>query len=295
MAAEKVHPVPCTFGVSIHGARRSVTDRPSKATSTDSASAPVPSLHDHEPRPERVELTGGRLHGREVGDAGARSAGRPPAGSASRRRHGREGHGRRPRRPRRRRAGRPTSSRARGRPRVAEAVLRRPGPRAASRCRPWPASRSSRRVPARSSRTASSCAATIAGLMARTSPTPTVFWAVTVVTTSVPNTPWAAKVRRSAATPAPPPESVPAIVRATFGVGVIARRRRLRRPAAGRGGTAPSGGGGPPRSRTRPKPRRDAPRRRSYGEIVLISLPVFATAARAAVTLDACTPRALWG
>ena len=64
-----------------------------------------------------------------------------------------------------------------------------------------------------------------------TSRTPRVFCAVTAVTTKVPNTPRAAKVRRSAATPAPAPESVPAMVRATFGVGLGASgwgRNRLR-------------------------------------------------------------------
>ena len=63
----------------------------------------------------------------------------------------------------------------------------------------------------------------------RTSPS-TEFCAVTAVMADVPCTPWAANVRRSAWMPAPPPESEPAMVSATF----IARRapRPRRRPHA---------------------------------------------------------------
>src|SRR2546425_9159955 len=60
--------------------------------------------------------------------------------------------------------------------------------------------------------------------------TPTVFWAVTAVTTLVPNTPNWWNVFRSAWTPAPPPESEPAIVRAIFtGAGSLAFLRLGRR------------------------------------------------------------------
>jgi hypothetical protein len=44
-----------------------------------------------------------------------------------------------------------------------------------------------------------------------------VSWTVIAVTAEVPNTPKAWKVLRSAWMPAPPPESLPAIVRATGG------------------------------------------------------------------------------
>ena len=50
----------------------------------------------------------------------------------------------------------------------------------------------------RSDATASIWAATIAGESTSTSVTPNVFCAVTAVTADVPNTPWAAKVLRSA-------------------------------------------------------------------------------------------------
>ena len=58
--------------------------------------------------------------------------------------------------------------------------------------------------------------------MASQSVTSRVFCAVTAVMTDVPYTPYAAKVLRSAWMPAPPPESLPAMViaRAT-GVGVV--------------------------------------------------------------------------
>ena len=65
-----------------------------------------------------------------------------------------------------------------------------------------------------SSSTATICATTIeVGTMA-TSRTPVVFWAVMAVRALVPNTPNAANVFRSAWMPAPPPESLPAIVSA---------------------------------------------------------------------------------
>ena len=48
--------------------------------------------------------------------------------------------------------------------------------------------------------------------------TPSEFCTVTAVTATQPCTPQAAKVRRSAATPAPPPESVPAMVITRGGV-----------------------------------------------------------------------------
>ena len=66
--------------------------------------------------------------------------------------------------------------------------------------------------------TASICPATTEGGTVCTAGTPTVFCTVTAVTATQPCTPHAAKVRRSAATPAPPPESVPAIVSARGGV-----------------------------------------------------------------------------
>ena len=47
-----------------------------------------------------------------------------------------------------------------------------------------------------------------------TAVTPSVFWAVTAVIADVPKTPCAANVLRSAWMPAPPPESLPAIVSA---------------------------------------------------------------------------------
>jgi hypothetical protein len=66
--------------------------------------------------------------------------------------------------------------------------------------------------------TASIWAATVSGGMVCTPVTPTEFCTVTAVTARQPCTPQAAKVRRSAATPAPPPESVPAIVITRGGV-----------------------------------------------------------------------------
>jgi hypothetical protein len=64
--------------------------------------------------------------------------------------------------------------------------------------------------------TASICATTSRGSTGAQSVTPSEFWAVMAVTAEAPWTRWAAKVRRSAWMPAPPPESEPAMVRATF-------------------------------------------------------------------------------
>ncbi len=64
--------------------------------------------------------------------------------------------------------------------------------------------------------TASICATTRSGSRAVQAETRTEFWAVTAVIADVPCTRWAAKVRRSAWIPAPPPESDPATVSATF-------------------------------------------------------------------------------
>jgi hypothetical protein len=66
--------------------------------------------------------------------------------------------------------------------------------------------------------TATICAATVAGGSTCTSETPIEFCTVTAVTARHPCTPQAVIARRSAATPAPPPESVPAIVRTRGGV-----------------------------------------------------------------------------
>ena len=66
--------------------------------------------------------------------------------------------------------------------------------------------------------TASICAATVSGGSVCTPVTPTVFCTVTAVTARQPCTPHAVSARRSAATPAPPPESVPAIVMTRGGV-----------------------------------------------------------------------------
>jgi hypothetical protein len=60
--------------------------------------------------------------------------------------------------------------------------------------------------------TASIWSATASGARSNVLRTPVVFWAVTEVIEQVPWTPNAAKVLRSAAIPAPPPESEPAIV-----------------------------------------------------------------------------------
>ena len=64
--------------------------------------------------------------------------------------------------------------------------------------------------------TASICFPTNAGGMSCIPKTPTVFCAVTDVTTDVPYTCRAANVFKSACIPAPPPESDPAIVNVTF-------------------------------------------------------------------------------
>ena len=61
---------------------------------------------------------------------------------------------------------------------------------------------------------ASICAMTSSVDTASQAVTPRVFWAVTAVTAQVPYTPHAANVFRSAWMPAPPPESLPAIVSA---------------------------------------------------------------------------------
>ena len=66
--------------------------------------------------------------------------------------------------------------------------------------------------------TDSICAATVSGGIGCTPVTPTEFCTVTAVTATHPCTPHAASARRSAATPAPPPESVPAIVITRGGV-----------------------------------------------------------------------------
>ena len=66
----------------------------------------------------------------------------------------------------------------------------------------------------RSSTTAWICASTTSRGMAWTAVTPWVFWAVTAVMTLVPKTRWAWNVLRSAWMPAPPPLSLPAMVRA---------------------------------------------------------------------------------
>src|SRR5690554_1813557 len=58
------------------------------------------------------------------------------------------------------------------------------------------------------------CAVTNSGATAKTSCTPTVFWAVREVMALQPYTPSAAKVFRSAWIPAPPPLSLPATVKA---------------------------------------------------------------------------------
>ena len=78
--------------------------------------------------------------------------------------------------------------------------------------------------------TASIWAATVSGGTVCTPVTPTVFCTVTAVTATQPCTPHAANARRSAATPAPPPESVPAIVMTRGGVVPTVRSpiRRLR-------------------------------------------------------------------
>ena len=69
--------------------------------------------------------------------------------------------------------------------------------------------------------TASICAATVSGGSVCTPVTPSVFCTVTAVTARHPCTPQAVSARRSAAMPAPPPESVPAIVMTRGGVLVV--------------------------------------------------------------------------
>jgi cyanate permease len=74
--------------------------------------------------------------------------------------------------------------------------------------------------------TALTWATMISGGIGWTAVTPTVFWAVIAVIAVIPWTPQAANALRSAWTPAPPPESEPAIER-TRGmrrVSVIGRR-----------------------------------------------------------------------
>src|SRR2546425_7792887 len=83
----------------------------------------------------------------------------------------------------------------------------------------------------KSRRTARSCARTSSTGRGKIESTARVFWAVTHVITLVPWTPTAAKLFRSAWIPAPPPESLPAIVRAVF----IAGRNQGVRLKIGRG------------------------------------------------------------
>ena len=66
----------------------------------------------------------------------------------------------------------------------------------------------------KSATTVSICAVTSPAPIASAAVMPTVFWAVTAVMAQTPCTPCAANVFRSAWMPAPPPESLPAIVRA---------------------------------------------------------------------------------
>ena len=70
----------------------------------------------------------------------------------------------------------------------------------------------------KSSRTVSTCWRTNAGCIVTTPRTSVVFCAVTAVRAHVPCTRCAAKVFRSAWTPAPPPESDPAMLSAVGGV-----------------------------------------------------------------------------
>src|SRR5574340_21822 len=70
----------------------------------------------------------------------------------------------------------------------------------------------------KSSKTASSCDAMMAGGNSKTSVTSAVFWAVTAVMTDMANTPLADMALMSAWIPAPPPESEPAIVSPCFNV-----------------------------------------------------------------------------
>ena len=64
--------------------------------------------------------------------------------------------------------------------------------------------------------TASSSASKKAGVASRMSVTPVVFWAVRAVTALMANTPLRVMVLRSAWMPAPPLESLPAMVNAVF-------------------------------------------------------------------------------
>ncbi len=73
--------------------------------------------------------------------------------------------------------------------------------------------------------TVSIWAATVSGGMRVHAGDPEEFCTVTAVTATQPCTPQAANVRRSAATPAPPPESVPAIVSTRGGVRPDCRAR----------------------------------------------------------------------
>src|SRR5690554_8063020 len=89
----------------------------------------------------------------------------------------------------------------------------------------------------RSSATAWIWARTVSAGMAWKPETPIVFWTVTAVIADVPKTPNAWNVLRSAWIPAPPPLSLPAMVRAMGSIdllrfcwvgaeGIIERRRR---------------------------------------------------------------------
>ena len=84
----------------------------------------------------------------------------------------------------------------------------------------WPACRSSRRARRNRRAPSRSAAARSSGSSATTPRTSAVFCAVTAVSAHVPCTRSAAKVLRSACTPAPPPESDPAMVSAVGGVAV---------------------------------------------------------------------------
>ena len=76
-----------------------------------------------------------------------------------------------------------------------------------------------------SSTTASICSATKSGASSRTALTSRVFWAVRAVMALIPKQPRASKVLRSAWMPAPPPESLPAMVRHRGGLIVQAPLR----------------------------------------------------------------------
>ena len=64
--------------------------------------------------------------------------------------------------------------------------------------------------------TASSCSARKCGVESKMSVTPVVFWAVRAVMALMANTPLAVMVLMSAWMPAPPLESLPAMVKAVF-------------------------------------------------------------------------------